>query len=408
VQCPPWAFAIRHSAWIRHSSFVILSLLSLAAHAAGGGSVDVEAVLAPCPAPAIHEGRAAPYKRLLEEHVRQFLDRQPYAPLLMVLGHSGIVEVFSQSSDAVTALSKTYPHLPLDLRPKVKEYLKNEIAAHPPFDPETCFYEPWQGRRRESFVAVERLKAKAPPPLGLASLYGLWLFAEKTGSHDFVASLWDKIRPTLAAKPAAGFAIDPVKGHWAMNPVVLGLVGYVRLAERAGDKAAASQARVRLGAALEQLQSYWSDRPVFPEMKYFGGVTPATGEALVIFGSRVARADAPNAFSLAGLAHLEGELARFLSAAPLKANVLKLLTAIDHVGPSWYVTTAEPYVLHTDNAQDVPDDVPGILFAKAFIERVRFDDLARYVDLPLCEGDFFYIHRLVTVIERSGEPGLSK
>jgi len=372
------------------------------------GAVDVDAVLAPCPAPAIDRAVAAPYRKLLEDHVRQFLAREPYAPLLLVLGRSGVVEVFSQSGDAIEALSMAYPYLPNDLRPRLKEYLRKEMDAHPPYNPEVCFYEPWRGRRRESFVAVDRLKVKAPPPQGIASLYGVWLLVENTGSDDIISRFWDSMKPALATKAATTFAIDPVKGHWAMNSMIRGMIGYVRLAERAKDKAAAAEGRARLEVALGQLQRYWSARPVFPETKYFGGVTPAAGEALILFGSRVARVDAPTAFSLAGFAHLDRELIRFLSVPPMRDNVLKLLTAIDHVGPAWYVTAAEPYLFHTDNAQDVPDDVPGILAAKALIERVRIEELGRYVDLPLCEGDFFYIHRLVTVIERSGDPGLFK
>jgi hypothetical protein len=169
--------------------------------AAAAGAAEVDAVLAPWAAPAIDEAKAAPYKKLLEDHVRQFMARGPYAPLIVILGQSGVVRVFAQSGETFGALSRAYPYLPADLQRSVKELLTRELASRPPCDPEECFYEVWQGRRRESFAPVERLEPKALPPLEIAAAYGVWLFAERTGSYEAVSEEWaKKIGPALSGK----------------------------------------------------------------------------------------------------------------------------------------------------------------------------------------------------------------
>ncbi len=381
---------------------------------------ELELLLAPPPQPVAITPAAEGLAEKLAEHIEHYLDYGPYAPRRVILGSSGVYVDFAQSQTELTALARAYPYLPEGLKQRCREHLLKLLAEYPPWQEEvtgsgigspTCMFPLYRGRPRERWSRPDDMGGNFEPPLGIGSLYGVWLLAESTNAWNVVAKVWPSMKLSLDAPSMRYFQIgldvpeNPLRqrrGHWAMNRVISGLVAYIRIAETFEDTIAARRARQRLAEVAGQLAAYWSELKQYPEVNYFGGVARARGEVLLLLSNAVPRPRAPQCWSFAQLANLRPEVLRFISADPVRRdNVTRLLDAIRAVGPAWYVTDANRYIQLGENHTLVPGETPGILKAMVTLEPQRTgpDELMRYVDLPACEGDWHYVERLVTAIE---------
>lgn len=385
----------------------------------------LEPVLAPPPGPVVPVPAAGPLVDKLTLHVKQYLDDGPYAPRRVVLGKSGVYLDFAQSAAEITALARAYPYLPTDVQKRTREHLLKLLREHPPWQEEvtgagagtpTSMLPPYAGRHRERWLRPDDLGGHREPPLGIAGLYGVWLLGERADAWDALAKAWPSIKLSLDAPSLRYFEIgldvpeNPRRhrrGHWAMNRTVNGLIAYIRMADAFEDTIAARKARQRLAEILGQFEAFWSELKIFPDAKYFAGVTPARGNVLLLMSNAVVRPRTPHCWSVAQLANLRPEGLRFLAADPTRRqNVLRLLEAIENVGPAWYVTDANRYIHFGENHTMIPGDTPGIMRAMAAFrpEQTGADVLMQYVDLPACEGDWHYVERLVTAIEEISRP----
>jgi outer membrane protein assembly factor BamB len=356
----------------------------------------------------------------LAEHIEHYLDYGPYAPHRVILGNSGVYVDFAQSQAELTALARAWPYLPQPLRQRCREHLLELLAEYPPWQEEvtgsgigspTCMFPLYRGRPRELWSRPEDMGGYFEPPLGIGSLYGVWLLADRANAWDVVAKAWPSMKLSLDAPSMRYFRIgldvpeNPLRqrrGHWAMNRVISGLVAYIRIAETFEDTIAARRARKRLAEVAGQLAAYWSELKQFPQVAYFGQNTRARGDVLLLSSNAVPRPRAPQCWSFAQLANLRPEVLRFIAADPTRReNITRLLDAIRTVGPAWYVTGANRYLHLGENHTLVPGETPGIMRAMATFQPKRTDpeQLRAYVDLPACPGDWHYVERLVTAIE---------
>lgn len=337
---------------------------------------------------------------LLAEHIQAYLDHAPYAPLRVPIGKGGVVRVFDQSADELLALAEAYPLLPGALQQRVREHALALLAEHPPWDPRRCFYDPAEGEPRERWQRPANMTGQPRPALEIGGVWAAYRAAEAMDAYDQIESSWPGLAGSLTGPMLRGFAIDPTGGHRAMNDVLAGLDGYVGLAERFGDAEALGRARDVRAQVEGDWLAWWTDRQTQPERKYFAGVTVAEGDVLWAYAFSTPRPHVAHTSSFACLTPFTQPLVdRLTGGDQTQAQLDRLLDAIAHAGPSWYVSGSERWLHRGENHSALPDETPGILRALSATGRGDADRLAQYADRPMCPGDWFYVRRLVAAID---------
>jgi len=331
----------------------------------------------------------------LEKEVAAFLDGDRLAPLYVQTGLAGHEYFFDSSGDVVYALSLAYPHLSKPLQEQVRSYVAAELKKYPLWETR-CFYPIAEGKGRELFdVPAGILRPQSRPrPHPLGNLYALWLYTERTGDSSIVEANWDVIRSCYAGFAASGWKFAPEKGDIFANRYIAGLIGYARLAKARNDATSNEATRLAAQTLAAQLESFQIG---------LKGLAPASVKSVAEVDGFIGRGD-----SLFCGAHHTAKIAKFLGLEPEIAAAVRdhareaaraYLRVIDLMMPGWHLAWEERQVHFGENFADFPDQALSIFRAKALIERLDHEKLERFLDIPWCEGDLYYIEKIARLLE---------
>jgi hypothetical protein len=334
-------------------------------------------------------------KQRLAEEVRRILDaghlRPGYQSVGLFDSHTRdqlgdyLIDYWHQPSDILYALSLALPHLPQSLQQEVRDHLRAEYAAYPPY---RYTHIGWRdGSSREPFdlpreTEVDRVNH--PPwvsgwgfagwtwPPGM--FYALWKYAEAVGGAQ---AIFDNVRYDLEQAPADSYLEAYPYVH---NAYIAGYWGYLKL-----EKLAGYPESVAIRSELDRLLALRS--AVFSKDTTFGGAAP------------------DRALSVArNFMFLVPELGRYLHDHALE-RVRAAVAEYSNVAPYWFVAGFE--ATHGEGAVQHLFDYHALFLARAYILQEPRALLTKYLDVPGFQvGDLFYIQNLVAAIE--APPYLSK
>jgi len=320
-------------------------------------------------------------KATLAEVVGKTIAAGPLNPYYLSRGELNPEYVFANPADVVRALSAAYPHLPPALRPKVLEYLRKEIARHPPWTDAPLRPEKEAAGRNLHPLPSPDPVGKVPVGPGLQNIYALWLYAENTGG-------WETIRAHF--KEIAGFYGRHQREAGSSFGAMGGLVGMARIARKLGETGAAAQAVADLEKALSQAD-----------------VKRMTAESTKRAGHGEAwKADSEFFYGGFHYVDLSPEIARAISDRPeLRREVTGQTDRATLVFPHWFISQASGFMRYYGEGHAITPLLSEMIFpVKAWVEDAPAAKLRVWADAedaPL--GDLFFIRRLAAAVEAHGK-----
>lgn len=357
-------------------------------------------------------------------------------------------------ADVIYHLVEIADVLPSTLKAGLIEYIRTEQQAYPsesvynlPLDEGTVrgnfsvygdkTFKRWQDKRSDVFLQ----------DVPLYNLYALSRYYKLTGDV-MPANVWQNALQILGR--------DMQEQDWATfywfdgyqerrvavinaNRYFAGLIGFVNLAELAGDQHTESLGRallakaavLRVGMAkyprylysnnLIELPANPSWQPEYTEGVWMGhlynynwtGAYDDARQIIILSQFNVMLFDqsgfmrqkgkqelneGPFSPSLIAYRDLVPETARFL-VDYVKSDVEIYANKVEALNPHWYAAFAEG-MLGGEHNLSHPIDSFQIFMAKALIQQEPADQLAHYIDIPwLQAGDLFYIHKLAETIK---------
>jgi len=338
---------------------------------------------------------ASELSKRLEKEVVAFLDSDRLAPLYVQTGLAGHEYFFDSSGDVVHALALAYPHLSPALQERVRSRVSAEMRQYPVWETR-CLYPIGEGKRRELFdIPPGILRPPSHPrPHPLGNLYSLWLYTDRAGDSSLVADNWPAIRSCYDSFVKSGWKFDPEKGDIFANRYIAGLIGYARLARARSDSTSGEAAQRAAQLLARQLESYQAGLKILapPAIKSVREIDSFIGRGGSVFCG----------------AHHYAKIAKFLDLEPEIAAAVRdhareaagaYLRVVDLMLPGWYLAGEERQFHFGENFADFPDQALSIFDAKALIERPGREELGRYLDIPWCEGDLFFIEKIARLLE---------
>jgi hypothetical protein len=288
----------------------------------------------------------------------------------------------------VTTLAWAYPHLTANQQARARQYVARELASDK--------YAPWAGPKlpwnegagREGFGAPKSfnfdrwwgMEGQHRPCLH--TLYGLWLWAQRSGDWETIEKYWPRIKPYYAAHSPQAELYGELGAHIAI----------ARLAHHFHDAdteiLAVESARKAFTAALDYAATEKAS------LKYFNRLKESRHNSL-----------ASTNFMMLNLCP---EAGRFL-ADHLKEPVLAKNDAIRARYPLWWLI-APPYESWAGNigpdceAMGLPREIFGMVFPiERWVAQAPPQMLASYMASgPDGIGDCYWLESLVWTIEAFG------
>jgi hypothetical protein len=350
------------------------------------------------------------------------------------LNPAQVLTILAEVSDALPAASKG----------QLVQYLKSERSAYPPEDVSNLPLD--TGTQRAYFALsgqsygdrwVETRPELFLQRVPLYNYYALERYYELT-NDTLPSGTWQKALSTLDQGAREqdwasfywfeGFDDRPVAVVNA-NRYFAGLVGFVRLAGRAGDAQAealgralfAKAAVLRLGMAKYPAYLYAAGLVELPpepdwmvtytEGKYNGflftyhwtGAQDDARQFLTLNQFGIALNESVSDLGggyLIAFKDLTPHLARFLRQYALEESSL-YIQRVETFLPHWYMAFAEG-TLGQEHNLSYPIDSYQTFLAKAWIEGASAQELSAYTDIPWLQfGDLFYMHKIAEAIKTS-------
>lgn len=314
----------------------------------------------------------------LEAHVTDFLAGAPWTPFHHTLGISGYEANFAHPDEMYLALAFATPWLKPGTAEKVREFLASQLKSGPPPYGEAGF-EFRVGRARESYEVPENLRrsgrAAASHALGV---YAFWAYCHYCRDSVAAREHWPLAKARMKSLLETDYAFDPRRTNYAkseserLNGDLAGLLGLARLARLVKESETERQAIARARQLLELRVNLERVNPQIVEKS----------------------ADATK-----GLHNFK--LARYCALVPEVADALRRHTegcATAHLElfrqerNGWYLAFGDRYIGGENYTN--PLHLSRSLFAgAAVIEELPAGQLAGFVDVPWCRGDFYFIEK---------------
>jgi hypothetical protein len=311
----------------------------------------------------------------LEAHVGQFLKGAPWMPFHHTLGISGYEIQFRHPDEMFFALALAMPWLSESTAGEVRRLLQRELTASPPYGERGFDY--GSGRPRESYDVPKTLRVSGPGAAKSAfGIYAFWAYCQYGHDAQAGAAHWASVRTRaqpLLERDYPWRNTDSAKDDAEkLNGDLAGLIALVRLARLNHDDRTEEQARRRglelfqlrvnldrvnphlvqsSGAATKRLHHHGLTR--------FEDLVPEVGEALARFTANCAAAN---------------------------------LKAFREERNGWFLAFGDR-LIGGENYTN-PLHFPRAVFAgAALVEQLPAEQLATFVDVPWCKGDFFFIEK---------------
>jgi hypothetical protein len=331
---------------------------------------------------------ATPMITRLQEEVQKVLDAGRLTPMRAYYGSKPSMGeeywLYIQPGRIITTLAWAYPYLTTAQQAGVKSYVAAELAS--------ATHAPWAnspmpvtaGTTRRELHPLSRVTyitpAFANTHPSVHTLYGLWLYAYRTGDWALIQSNWSTIQSMYAARSGQGNIYGTMGAHIAM----------ARMAHKFGTPSVETtalnnlQAQLNAGlnfAAVENIvkTSYWAYFYSTPAIQ--SGVYE--GWMFLNLSPEIARYLAANVSSATLARHTSGK-ARFPLWWMRQANYATSWTGLESVG--------------------IPTEMMGMVVPiERWVVGASAATLRDYVrSAPICIGDSYWLESLVQAIEATG------
>jgi hypothetical protein len=198
-----------------------------------------------------------------------------------------------------------------------------------------------------------------------AQIYPRWLWTHVSGDWEALQRDWPKLRETIDAEP-------PRDEFDLGNGRIAGLIAGCRIAKRFDDEET-------LKRLLPQTREAMRKRLEYELSHTEGGVMTRPPVLRTIFGR---------------WRHLTPEVAQLLREHALEVHRRLVDVYVYHHRPTWWLAWAPEFMWRNETPFSFPTMSAEIFAAKALVLRAPVEQLIRYVDLPWCKGDEYYVQKL--------------
>jgi hypothetical protein len=298
---------------------------------------------------------------------------------------------FTEPAETLYTLAWAYNYLESDLQRQVRDYVLRASSAGGPLAGPTGkrSFDPTAGTVRSLYdIPTEKLFRVIDDITrsDVARLYPIWLWAYTSGDWSHIERHWNQMRD-LVDQPPNKMEEDCRNGY------VAGLIAYCRLAARMTDDAAVEKG---LGVTREALR----ERLTYELAHTRGGLITQVPVLRSIFGR---------------WRHLTPEVGRLCATYAAQTHEHLTDVYVDYHRPTWYLAWNVELMWRNECPFAFPTMSAEIFAARALIPppaRGRAcpcesrgespDKLERFLDIPWCKADLFYIQKLVFCIESHG------
>jgi hypothetical protein len=327
----------------------------------------------------------------LDAHISAFLAGYPWKPFHLTLGISGHQTLFGNPDEMFYALSLSQPWLSETTAAKVRQFLHAQLeAGNLPFLAQGL--DTREGRAREAYEVPNALRSPPRASTSIFGIYSFWTWRNYAGDAATVKTLWPKLQASAAPLLAKEYRFDIKKRDYAgdeaetLNGNLAGLIGLIRLAREVGDTEIEKAARAR---ALQLLELRVNLERVNPK---------------ILEKSERSASKSLHHFKLARYCGLVPEIAGALDATGTTKTAAARLQAFRNERNGWYLAFGDRMVGGENYTN--PAEFSRALFAgAALIEKVPADALLQWVDVPWCQGDFYFMEKCALALWSSaGKP----
>jgi hypothetical protein len=327
-----------------------------------------------------NDGAGAALRQELSDCVRELI-REDWRPWVFPPGKHPreAYRFFVEPTETLLSLARAYKYIDGSFQQQVRQYVAG--LSSPGGAPEgptgRRTYEVNAGRIRSLYdIAVEKLFrvnddiTRQP----LARLYPLWLWAHVSGDWSAVGRHWPALRE-LVKEPPNALEEDCRNGY------VAGLIAYCRMAQRMHDGAAVEEGVAAARKALRERLTY--------EFAYTRGGLITQVPVLRSIFSR--------------WRHLTPEVGRLCASYAGQTHQYLMDTYVDYHRPTWFLAWNVETMWRNECPFAFPTMSAEVFAARALILREPGEKLKRFLDIPWCKADLFYIQKLVYCIEAHGQ-----
>jgi hypothetical protein len=316
----------------------------------------------------------------ISRSVRELISSQ-WRPLIFPPGKHPreAYRFFIEPTETLYTLALAYKYLDPDLQREVKQYVEQMSSANGPLEGPVGQrrYNPDVGEVRSLYDPVPESIVQVRDDIvrsDLARLYPFWLWADVTGDWSRIEQNWDFLRKLIDQPP------DKIEKD-CRNGYLAGLIACCRMALQMRD-----EETVQKGVRITQ-EAF--RRRLEYEFAYTrGGLITQVPVLRTIFGR---------------WRHLTPEIGRLCSEYAKKTHQNLMDIYVDYHRPTWYLAWNVETMWRNECPFSFPTLSAEVFAARALILREPAEKLARYLDIPWCKADLFYIQKLAFTIEGHGK-----
>ena len=322
----------------------------------------------------------------LDAHVGAFVDGAPWMSFHHTLGISGYETSFSHPDGMFLSLAFALSNLKPETAAKVRGILKRELSNSPPYAEAGFTHR--TGRPRESYDVPTNLRPSGQgSAFSALGIYSLWAYCHFAGDHGTTKAHWEQIKTRARPLLESDYKFEVQRTNSSkgeaqkLNGDLAGLIGFARLA-RLNQDAEAERAALRRSRELFELRiNLERANPIFVEkssaatkslhnfrLSRYCDLVPEVAEAIARFTSDCA--------------------ARNLKAFREERN-------------GWYLAFGDR-LIGGENYTNPIHFAHSLFVGAALVERLPAAQLAGYVDVPWCQGDFYFMEKCIYTLWASG------
>ncbi len=278
---------------------------------------------------------------------------------------------FDDPSETVYTLLLARPFVRPELQKKIDARMAALIEAGLP-----RVYDPRAGASRVVYNAPADQMRIVDDTVrdDLARLYPLWLWSRTPGGDGFVERHWKDLRGRLNV-PAP--KIDDDCG----NARLAGMIAYCRLAKEAGDNEAMTNGLIAARRAMR-------DRLVYELAHTRGGVLRTVPNGRMV---------------IARWRKLTPDVAHLLDAYAHDVEGHLMDVYVDDQRPGWWIAWNVEQLNRNEAPHQLPTTPMEIFSARALLLKESSEQLERFIDIPWCKGDEFYVQKLALQLFTGGD-----
>ncbi|MHC4751679.1 MAG: outer membrane protein assembly factor BamB family protein [Planctomycetota bacterium] len=320
------------------------------------------------------------FTQKLSRSVKELISKQ-WRPLIFPPGKHPreAYRFFVEPTDTLLSLAQAYNYIDSNLQQEVKQYVARLSSPGGALDGPTGRrrYEPTAGEVRSLYdVPTEQLFRVNDDITRqtIARLYPLWLWAHVTGDWSGMDRYWQSLRELITEEPNK-MQEDCRNGYLA------GLIAYCRMALWMRDDVAVEKG---LAAARNALR----ERLIYEFAHTRGGLITQVPVSRSIFSR---------------WRHLTPEVGRLCENYTAKTHKHLMDVYVDYHRPTWHLAWGVETMWRNECPFAFPTLSAEVFAARALILNEPAEKLTRFLDIPWCKADLFYIQKLVFCIEAHGK-----